>query len=260
MFCTKCGKELAEGTNFCVSCGAPVSNTTTEVTQNQYNNETPAQEYTAIGNRKEKNPTALIITLSVIVVVLVIITVILLLNKPSPGGTSAPTAESRTELVIESYPEETEDVSYILSGTITSTGDDAVLTVDGEEIISISKGEENISWSTELWLSKGVNSFELALTTAEGEVDNQIVEIEYNPGLLYSAGTILVKSDPAGIFVRPTPAITKEYILYLPYYDYTTQLVCQGEEYVDGEGFVWCKVTIPSGKSGWVRSDIIRAQ
>ena len=45
MFCSKCGKEMVEGTKFCPSCGAPTENL-----------ETSASQQTGVGLTQHKTP------------------------------------------------------------------------------------------------------------------------------------------------------------------------------------------------------------
>lgn len=249
MFCKKCGKELKDGTKFCSGCGTAVS----EQAQNQnttLQGEVYREPYVA-PKKKKKDSKSLIIVLCVTVAVLVITLAVILI--------AGLTGKKGMELSVYDYPYETDNISYVLRGKASSYDKNAVLYINGEQITFVEKGERNLEWNKEVWLAKGQNTFSIVLETEDGNTKSETVEIEYKPELLYPQGTVLVKSDPAGIFIRPTPAITKEYILYVPYNDFSTQFVCQGEEYIDGDGFTWCRVQIPSGRRGWVRSDIVKS-
>lgn len=256
MFCKKCGKQLSDDAKFCGGCGSAVTQNVSAgetIVPEEVPEKPVAPAYPKNEETKTKSGvTAVMIALGAAIAALIAVIVILLVNR---GGEPS---KKGMDLVIDSIPAETDSVSYTISGIVSSYDENAVLTVDGYEVAFLQAGEENVSWSKEVWLSEGTNSFEIELVPDNGEKITETVEIEYSPSLLYEEGTVLIKSDPAGIFIRPTPAITKEYILYLPYYDFDTQLVCQGEEYRDGEGFIWCKVQIPDGKIGWVRSDIVK--
>lgn len=258
MNCNKCGREIAQGAKFCVSCGTPVTSVNSDDSLNQnnyqysnvYQGQNQYQNITsAYPPPKKSGGKALILIISLSVAALIVVAAILIAMNLN--------AKKGIELTVDACPSETENISQVLSGTVSSFGTNATLTVNGSEIITIHDGDENVSWSKEVWLENGTNTFEIALTSSDGDKRVEYIEIEYERELLYEKGTVLIKSDPAGIFIRPTPAITKEYILYVPYYDYTTQFVCQGEEYVDGEGYVWANVKIPSGQTGWVRTDIV---
>lgn len=248
MFCKKCGKELKDETKFCSGCGTAVleQNQNTAVQREDYRQ----QSYVA-PKTKKKDSKSLIIVLCVTVAVLVITLAVILI--------AGLTGKKGMALSVYDYPNATDSVSYVLQGKVSSYDKNAVLYINGEQITFVEKGKRNLEWNKEVWLAKGMNTFSIVLETEDGSTKTETVEIEYAPELLYPQGTVLVKSDPAGIFIRPTPAITKEYILYVPYNDFSTRFVCQGEEYIDGDGFTWCKVKIPSGRLGWVRSDIVKS-
>lgn len=259
MNCNKCGREIAQGAKFCVSCGTPVASVNSDNSSNhnnyQYSNVYQGQNQyqnfsAAYPPPKKSGGKALIlaVSLSVAALIIVVAAILIVMNLNVKKG---------IQLTVDACPSETENISQVLSGKVSSLGTSATLTVNGSEIITVHDGDEDVSWSKEVWLENGTNTFEIVLTSSDGDERVEYIEIEYKRELLYEEGTVLVKSDPEGIFIRPTPAITKEYILYVPYYDYTTQFVCQGEEYVDGEGYIWANVKIPGGKTGWVRTDIV---
>ena len=68
----------------------------------------------------------------------------------------------------------------------------------------------------------------------------------------------MVKLNKSEIYIRPTPQISDKYVLLLAANDYTSQFVCAGEEHIDSEGYLWCKVLTPANGIGWVRADLVR--
>ena len=56
--------------------------------------------------------------------------------------------------------------------------------------------------------------------------------------------------------ILPDPE-SEERVMLIPHDDFQSQFVCQGEEHLDEEEFIWCKVMTPDGKIGWVRSDLM---
>lgn len=264
MFCKSCGTQLADGVKFCKNCGTAV----TYVSQKKANEENavklaPAQPMAP--RKKNSTSPALYVGLGIVMVLLIVTIVFLVMtmNKKgnNDGGNNSGVVEKEYEisLMVDEYQEETEENSCTLSGVISTEKERATLSINGQKIATVSEDDGEKVWSKRVTLEEGTNSFDVVLYTADNtKTKTESVEIEYKKPLLYPKGTVLIKADPDGVNIRPTPEISEERVMLIPYDDTKSQFVCQGEEHLDEEEFIWCKVMTPDGKIGWVRSDLMK--
>lgn len=279
MFCKNCNSPLKDGAKFCTVCGTPVVNNdnpnnfqqsgyqnhmANDVNQSysDYNNysapinagrphnrEIPAENGMGVAS-------VFNIILGVIVVVLIAVVTFLFIHfsKNEPKKASS---DINLQLKVDDVTSVTKSSNYTFSGQISTTGEYAELSINGNIIDSVSDDEGIKSWSHYTELGKGTNSFKIVLYDSDGNSKEQTVEIVRDVQLVYPEGTVLVKYNSSGVFIRPTPSTSETPIDKIESYDYTSKFICVGEEHKDYEGYVWCKVKTPKGQIGWVRSDLM---
>ena len=285
MFCKSCGTQLNDGAKFCKNCGTAVTYVSEKKTAPENTEkftpvqpQPPVQEvkqpvYTppvqpaapiTVPKKKKGTSPILYVVLGIVTVLLIAAIVVLVMTinkKDNNDGNNGGIVEKEYEifLTVDEYEEETEEKSCTLSGTISTEKEKATLSINGQKITTVSEDDGEKVWSKRVNLEEGTNSFDIVLYTADNaKTKTENVEIEYKKPLLYAEGTILVKADPDGVNIRPTPEISEERVMLIPYDDTESQFVCQGEEHLDDEEFIWCKVMTPDGKIGWVRSDLMK--
>ncbi len=282
MFCKSCGTQLNDGAKFCKNCGTAVTyvsekKTAVENTEKftPVQPQPPVQEvkqtvYTppvqpAIPQKKKGTSPVLYVVLGIVTVLLIaaIVVLVMTVNKKNNNGgdDKGGVVEKEYEifLTVDEYQEETDEKSCTLSGTISTEKEKATLSINGQKITTVSEDDGEKVWSKKVNLEEGTNSFDIVLYTKDNtKTKTENVEIEYKKPLLYPEGTVLIKADPDGVNIRPTPEISEERVMLIPYDDFQSQFICQGEEHLDEEEFIWCKVMTPDGKIGWVRSDLMK--
>lgn len=285
MFCKSCGKQLTDGAKFCKNCGTAVTyvsekKTAVENTEKftPVQPQPPVQEVKqpayvppvqpaaqkAVPKKKKGTSPVLYVVLGIVTVLLIAAIVVLVMTinkKDNNGGDNGGVVEKEYEifLTVDEYDEETEEKSCTLSGTISTEKEKATLSINGQKITTVSEDDGEKVWSKRVNLEEGTNSFDIVLyTEGNAKTKTENVEIEYRKPLLYPEGTVLIKADPDGVNIRPTPEISEERVMLIPYDDFQSQFICQGEEHLDDEEFIWCKVMTPDGKIGWVRSDLMK--
>lgn len=272
MFCRNCGNEVPDTMNFCTRCGAKLE--TAPQGQETYPVEMPGSELEyidrTIGDRAGysdeyrteivKKPgsgsnTSLIVVTILLSLILVVGIVFGVLFFGGSGDVFK--SSEKPTLTVDSYPSQTDKSALTLSGSAT-TGSEATISINGQYVDTVSSSDGKKNWSKEVTLAKGVNNFDIVVTDNDGNSAEQQISVVYNSTLLYEAGTILVKGDPAAVYVRPTPQKGEKYVILIPREDFTSQFVCVGEESRDSEGYIWCKVQTPSSGIGWIRSDLVK--
>lgn len=230
--------------------------------------------YDDYASTKKKSSKGLYIALAVTLVLVIALAVLLFIvfnqdSDKNSGGESGKKSgqtevkddtksETGVTLTVDDYESETEDDSVKLTGTIRTEAGSAKLTINGTVVDAITYDEGTKEWSKKVSLEDGSNTFKIRLEDNSGEVDIETVEIEKLSSLMYPKGTVLVKSNWDAVYVRPTPKISKEYIILIPKNDYSSEFVCVGEEHIDEDGYVWCKVRTPHNGIGWIRSDLMK--
>ena len=285
MFCKFCGTQLNDGAKFCKNCGTAVTYVSEKKTEAENTVKfTPvqpepstqeakksahipqAQPAAAIAVPKKKKGTSpiLYVVLGIVTVLLIAAIVVLVMTinkKDNNDSNNGGVVEKEYEifLTVDEYEEETDEKSCTLSGVISTEKEKATLSINGQKITTVSEDDGDKVWSKRVSLEEGTNSFDIVLYTKDNaKTKTESVEIEYKKPLLYPEGTVLIKADPDGVNIRPTPEISEERVMLIPYDDFQSQFVCQGEEHLDDEEFIWCKVMTPDGKIGWVRSDLMK--
>ena len=237
MICRNCGNELMPDASFCVGCGARV-----ELQQQMV----PVQA----SKPASKNPVMLPLIIACSVVGLVLVVCVTLILVSMFGGSLS--------VDVNSYPSTTESNTIVLSGIVSSKNSNAALSVNGEFVGNVMANTKGQPWSKTVQLKSGTNTFLVTVTDAKGNTDTETVRVICNSNVVFAKGTVLVKYNTSGVYVRPTPQISNKYVLLIDRNDYTSQFVCLGEESRDAEGYIWCKVQTPRNGIGWVRSDLMR--
>ncbi len=235
MICQNCGQKLDNNTSFCTRCGNKI---------NFKNNETP-----------NKNETLLKVLIGVVTLFSICLVVFMLIFM-----TKKPDASYDLSLDVESVPLTTQDSSIIICGSATTGPYDSWIEINGDRVVEISKNAHNSYWEYEVNLHEGDNEFDITLHDGKDETTKNVdVYCEpINARLPFPKGTLLVKDDEEGIFIRPTPCISEEYLMLIPYNDYSVLLEFMGKIETDAEGYDWYSVKTPSNGTGWVRSDLVR--
>ncbi|MBQ8391228.1 MAG: zinc ribbon domain-containing protein [Clostridia bacterium] len=285
MFCKSCGTQLNDGAKFCKNCGTAVTYVSEKKTEAENTVKftpaepqppvqevkqpvyvAPAQSVAPKAEPKKKKGTSpvLYVVLGIVTVLLIAAIVVLVMTinkKDNDDSNNGGVVEKEYEifLAVDEYEEETEEKTCTLSGVISTEKEKATLSINGQKITTVSEDDGEKVWSKRVNLEEGTNSFDIVLYTKNNKkTETENVEIEYKKPLLYPEGTVLIKADPDGVNIRPTPEISEERVMLIPYDDFQSQFVCQGEEHLDDEEFIWCKVMTPDGKIGWVRSDLMK--
>ena len=128
MFCTNCGKQVADGLKFCTSCGAPIEETAQGVSESSSGTAAPTEAIPATAatkamepvvsqeapsNGKSKKP--LLIGIVVVAVIAIALVLVFLVIKPFEGGSASDAANSSAG-VSDQIAQEQEDAG---SGTAT---------------------------------------------------------------------------------------------------------------------------------------------
>lgn len=197
---------------------------------------------------------SLMILLIILAAVAAVCAIAALLFAGLSGGSGQPPVS----VTVDDIPTTTEERSLTLSGTVTTEKYLTTLTVNGETVEAVMKNEHSKAWSKTVDLVVGENGFVISAVDEKGNSDTKNVFVTYNDPGPFPEGTVFVKSVTAGIYVRPTPEVSKKHILYIQGIDYSTQLVYLGKYQQDADGIhTWYKVKTPASGDGWVRSDLV---
>ncbi|MBR1970350.1 MAG: zinc ribbon domain-containing protein [Clostridia bacterium] len=249
MICSKCGKPLAENAAFCMVCGTRVE-VPPKGNYQQTDNSEDYQARDVIESSSSKGSILLPIIISISAILLVFIVCLSLVLTSMFGGKLA--------VNIDAYPERTQAGSVVISGRASTKGSNATISINGEFVSNITANSDNQYWSKSVDLKDGSNTFVVTITDTKGNMATENVSIICDSQVVFKKGTILVKHNASGVYVRPTPQISNKYIMLIDRNDYTSRFVCLGEESTDSEGYIWCKVSTPNKGIGWVRSDLMR--
>lgn len=300
MYCGNCGKFVADDSTFCGECGAPVNGESAGNTvngQNQtaqslapaYNNSPRYVENKAFSTppKKKNGILASIIIILVCFCVAASAAIVFLLLRDDDDdvadgsantsivtknndddANSALNAASKQNngsvlLTVDTYDTETMVNPYILSGTIFSRDNTAVLTVNGENIGSVSSVDGTTQWRADVYLLEGENIIDVILEDSAGNTAQETVTINYTEAWPFPYGTELTRTSNEAnymIFVRPGPSKDSgDPILKIMPGDFVTTLIYLGEYYYEdsADGFhYWYKVELPDGREGWIRDDL----
>lgn len=258
MYCVRCGRELEYGTTVCKYCTMDSQNTRQLNNRNGFENninQAPlfinnnSTDYTA-NNDADKAITVLLGIVLAIMILVMATMAVLFVNK-----LSAVDGNGEYELEIDSYTKVTSDNIVRISGKADGGKNGAMLWVNGEMIKNIVKEG---TWAVDVELEAGENTIVATISDGNGKSVSRMAVVICNPTVVYPAGTVLVKSDPADVFIRPTASKGEKYVMLIDKSDYTSQFVCVGEEEKDAEGYIWCKVQTPNNGLAWVRSDLMK--
>ncbi len=261
MICKNCGREINESVTYCPGCGIYLDQ------QGNAPHPTPsADPYFGGVPERYETPERLeiprdkassgfgikVALIAVIATVLIVMACLIFAFMPSMGG------GGELSLNLDNYPSSTKATYYELTGDASSPKYNATITINGEFVANISGNASEQKWSKEVSLKRGDNTFLVTIVNSEGESITETVEILCNQSVTYEKGTILVKKNSSGVYIRPTPQISDKFVLLINQNDYKSQFVCTGEETTDSEGYLWCKVQTPANGLGWVRTDLMR--
>lgn len=270
MYCKNCGSEAADSMLFCAVCGArleenqperetfSVATTCAELDfverPVEYRDEYRDEIYRKPAEERKLRASLIIVSILLVLVIGVgVVFGVMFFNNSKDGSTGS----GKPSVTVNSYPMQTDKATLVLSGSV-KTKNDATITINGSVIDTVSASEGTKQWSKEITLSRGSNTITIAISDNKGNSDSEQITITYNSTLLFEAGTILIKGDPAAVYVRPSPQKGEKFVLLIPQNDYTSQFVCVGEESKDSEGYIWCKVRTPANGLGWIRSDLVK--
>lgn len=277
MFCRYCGKQIGN-VEVCPYCKGQIADDNGDISvnsdensdytpkmeqiKNVFNHDRVLVEDSVYGGKRrmvekrEKNAAVIIcaVCLALFIVLSIFTAVRFFGNK---DGKLFVSAKNGLYLKIEQVPAKTSVGNIQLSGVMKSSEKEAKLVINGDNVESVSPDDGEKKWVRNVMMKPGNNKFVINVSDGEQTTGIEVINVEYEPALRFPKGTVLVKSDPADIFIRPTPGKSGSYVMLIDSSDYSTQLVCVGEEVPDGAN-VWCKVKTPSKGIGWVRSDIIR--
>ncbi len=181
--CPSCGAQVKPGASFCTSCGNKLE------IQSAVNNPRPqatAPKPTYIPKQKKKS-TPLYVALGVISALLIGVIIFLVITMQKDNkNTDIPNAEKPTQVTenrlmlnVDDIDSEVTEDTYVISGSASVSGADAVLSINDEEIGIISAEDGEIDWSEEVQLQEGENSFRIDLTDDNGTNKRRTVKIKY---------------------------------------------------------------------------------
>ena len=244
MNCKNCGKEIVGNATFCSACGARV-----KVEQDLNGT------YVFEDRKQIKKPSSKPLLISLIIagsaIVLSLVACLAVILASTSGG--------KLSISINACPPTTQSTMLVLSGTASTSNVEATITVNGEFVNKVGAKAKNSAWSKSINLQDGNNAFLVTIIDAKGNTATETVQIICNTDKVFKKGTILVKQNASGVYIRPTPQISDKFVMLIPMNDYKSQFVCLGEESRDAEGYLWCRVKTPQNGEGWVRSDLMRA-
>lgn len=195
--CPYCNAKVNQGEAFCTSCGkklgAPV-----ETPKPQRNVAAPNVAAPIVPNvmptsantakSKGKSPVLYVVLgMSIALLIGAIAFLVITLQKddksnantPANGETSVNVAENNLTLNVDETPSEVAEDTYVISGSASVSGNEAVLSINGEEIETIYADDGEVYWSEEVSLEEGHNSFNIRLRDKDSNYKIKIVKIKY---------------------------------------------------------------------------------
>ncbi len=194
--CPSCGAQVKPGASFCTSCGnrleaqnavsTPQPQATAPKSVYTPQPQATAPKPTYMPQQKKKS-TPLYVALGVVSALLIGVIVFLVItmqkdnkNTDIPNAEKpAKVAENRLMLNVDDIDSEVTEDTYVISGSASVSGTDAVLSINDEKIDIISADDGEVDWSEEVQLQEGENSFRIDLTDDNGTNKRRTVKIKY---------------------------------------------------------------------------------
>ncbi len=220
----------------------------------------------------------IVCAISVLSIAIIVFSLLLIFssNKASNSMVAYNQSSSAPVLAITSCPEQVNsDSPYAnIEGYIVSDSGSCVLTINGETVTNSGVSGNQVKWSKSIQVQPEETKevvFELrdnnGVVTSETRYiycqTLQNVEKKQNQkpknDAPITAGCSLVKRKAGGLNIREYPGTDYEVVDYIAANDYTSEMVFTGNYRITYDNYTWYEVISPSGKHGYVRSDLVRS-
>ena len=231
--------------------------------------------YPPVEPKKRKGPLIIVLSscLGVLAVILIALCVILFVNSTDkPDGKDAVDLVEEADTTVEE-PQKVEFVTYISDARVfvrsgPGTGYSKLMAIAAGDRSVRLEYTQNSQTGTD-----GYTWYEVKLPTGEiGWVRSDVVivyngadtpiraSIKTNTSTKYSSADwyLVTNESKSSIYVRSGPGKSYTILKKIGPGDTSVRLAYNNYSQYGQDGYIWYSVTLPNGKSAWVRSDIVR--
>ena len=236
-----------------------------------------------MGNNEKKvwNAQTIIIVAIIAFIALAIIITTAILVVPrimeSTGGKTQQVSVDTTIppiLSIIECPEQVnqDNASFTVEGIIVSDSGACTLTINGDTIATTGGAGNQLKWSKSYQVASGkTENYTFEVKDSYGNITTETRSVYCQPLKTvpkqtkvttapknYSNVTSFVKRKPGGLNIRKYAGTEYTVVDYIYPNDYVSRMVYTGQTAYDSNGDLWYRVISPSGRYGYVRSDLVK--